>query len=95
MVWLSYADATLYSTYSDRGRFALLRWIRRNQEFKDEVYREVWEASYWNWPQTGRVLGGLHTSDTDPDWHFTIEIVTDSVRKIHVHTTQEKVYNSA
>lgn len=37
---------------------------------------------------------GLHESDWDGGNHFTIEIVTDKARKIHVHATEEEVYNS-
>ena len=40
------------------------------------------------------ISGGLHPSDRDPDWHFTVAIKLDRVYKIHVHASLEEVRNS-
>ncbi|KAF7792244.1 hypothetical protein EIP86_003280 [Pleurotus ostreatoroseus] len=91
MVWLEFADETLYSSY--RRRFEILRWIRQNPEFQDEVARVVQKAQWNYWPQYGRLLGALHTSCRDPDWHFTVEIELDKVYKVHVHASRQDVYD--
>ena len=54
MVWLDFADDTLYSTYP--RRFALLRWIRQNHEFQDEVEKVVTAAEWTRWPRYGLLL---------------------------------------
>ena len=54
MVWLTFGDRTLYRTY--RGRFALLRWIRLNHEFHEEVAKVVASAQWNQWPQDGVLL---------------------------------------
>ena len=36
--------------------------------------------------------GGLHTSRRDADRHFTVEIVLDKAYRVHVHATEEEVY---
>ena len=54
MVWLEFADETLYSTYP--GRFALLRWIRQNPEFHEEVEKVVTAAKWTRWPRDGVLM---------------------------------------
>lgn len=38
--------------------------------------------------------GGLHTSRRDGDRHFTVEIVLDKAYRVHVHASEEEVYES-
>ena len=35
---------------------------------------------------------GLHTSRRDADRHFTVEIVLDKAYRVHVHASEEEVY---